>query len=51
MIINLSNSRKAGEMDTYLDTVFVLFGGRVLDLNLLLQVIHSIAQLQVVCTI
>ena len=34
---------------TYLNTMLVLVGGGVLDLDLLLQVIHSIAQLQIVC--
>ena len=33
---------------TYLDSMLVLIGGGVLDFNLLLQVIHSIAQLQIV---
>ena len=34
---------------TVLDAMFVSFGGSMLDLDLLLQVIHCIAQLQVVC--
>ena len=36
------------ERDAYLLAVLVLVGGSVLDFDLLLQVVHSIAQLQVV---
>ena len=37
------------ERDAYLLAVLVLVGGSVLDFDLLLQVVHSIAQLQIVC--
>jgi len=34
---------------TVLDAMLVSFGGSMFDLDLLLQVVHCIAQLQVVC--